>query len=174
MNRVVITGGPSTGKTSLIEEFKKLGYVTFSEVARKIIQQQLDMGTKKLPWDDVSGFSKLVLNEQLNDFNSADSNLTLYDRGIPDIIGYLNHANKKIFKKLIDSNRINRYNKVFILPPWKEIYKNDNERRESFKEANFIHDEIEQAYLKSGYNPIKVPFGSIQNRINFILNLLDE
>ncbi|WP_279157967.1 AAA family ATPase, partial [Parabacteroides goldsteinii] len=36
----VITGGPGTGKTSLIEELKIVGYQTVKEVARDIIKEQ--------------------------------------------------------------------------------------------------------------------------------------
>ncbi len=174
MQRVVITGGPATGKTSLIKALKKLGYLTFNESARTIIKKQLSLKTNKLPWDDVLGFSKLVLNEQIKDFESANSDLVFYDRGIPDIIGYINHSKKKTFTNLIMSNKTNRYDYVFILPHWEEIYTTDNERRETFKEAKLISKEIEHAYKISGYNPVKVPPESIHNRIKFIFNELSE
>ncbi len=174
MIRVVITGGPSTGKTSLINALSNSGYPTFNEAARKIIQQQLTLKSNKVPWDNILGFSKLVLAEQINDFKSANSDLVFYDRGIPDIIGYINHGQQKIFDHLKSSNKINRYDHVFILPPWEDIYKTDNERRESFKEAKLIYNEIEKAYIRSGYHPVKVPFESVNNRIKFILNKLSE
>ena len=41
MLRVVITGGPSTGKTSLINSLGNNGFNVFNEAARKVIQQQL-------------------------------------------------------------------------------------------------------------------------------------
>ena len=174
MIRVVITGGPATGKTSLIKAFDDSGYKTFDEVARKIIQEQLILKTNKVPWDDVVGFSKLVLLGQVHDFNLANANLIFYDRGIPDIIGYINHGRKKIFENLKISNQENRYDHVFILPPWEEIYKTDNERRETFNDAKLIHKEIEKAYVTSGYQPIKVPLDSTTNRIKFILKKLSE
>ena len=174
MIRVVITGGPATGKTSLIQAFKNSGYPTFNEAARKIIQQQLRLKTNKLPWDDVVSFSRLVLTELVKDFQCASSDLVFYDRGIPDIIGYINYGRKKVFKALKNSNLHNRYDHVFILPPWKDIYKTDNERRESFDEAKLIYNEIEKAYISSGYNPIIVPMESTHNRIKFILKELSE
>ena len=174
MIRVVITGGPATGKTSLIKAFHNSGYETFDEVARKIIQEQLILKTNKVPWDDIVGFSKLVLLGQVQDFNSANADLVFYDRGIPDIIGYINHGRKKLFENLKISNQSNRYDHVFILPPWEEIYTTDNERRETFEDAQSIYKEIEKAYLVSGYRPIKVPLGSTSNRIKFILKKLNE
>ena len=132
MNRVVITGGPATGKTSLITEFKGLGYQIFPEVARVVIKQQLALNSIKVPWLDVSGFSQLVLEEQCHHFKMAKNSLSFFDRGIPDIIGYLNHANQPFFDSLIDTAENLKYNFIFILPPWEEIYETDNELREEF------------------------------------------
>ena len=174
MLRVVITGGPATGKTSLIEAFNKDGYSTYKEAARDIIQEQLKINSNKLPWDDVVGFSKLVLTKQTKDYNLANKDVVFFDRGIPDIIGYMNHGKKTLFNKLTSSSLTKRYNQVFILPPWEAIYKTDTERRENFKDAKSIYKEIENAYLLCGYVPIKVPLDTISNRVKFILTKLFE
>ena len=83
---------------------------------RKVIQKQLEINTSNVPWDNVLEFSKLVLIEQIKDFNKGNENLVFFDRGIPDIVGYLNHARKKIFKELKKSCSLNRYDYIFILP----------------------------------------------------------
>ena len=174
MRRVVITGGPATGKTSLIQALNKIGNQTFPEVARQIIKEQLEIKSNLVPWYDVSGFSKLVLEEQLNHFNSATNKLNFYDRGIPDLIGYLNHGNQPIFDKLNECNSSHRYNTVFILPPWKEIYETDNERRENFEDAVLIYEALKSAYSNTGYDFIIVPKLKIKERLKFILDKLNE
>lgn len=174
MRRVVITGGPATGKTSLIQALNKIGNQTFPEVARQIIKEQLEIKSKLVPWDDVSGFSKLVLEEQLNHFNSATNKLNFYDRGIPDLIGYLNHGNQPIFDKLNDYSTSHQYNTVFILPPWEEIYETDNERRESFEDAVLIYEALKSAYSNAGYDFIIVPKLKMEERLKFILDKLNE
>ena len=63
-----------------------------------------------------------------------------------------------------------RYDNVFILPPWREIYSTDNERRENINEAALIFDEIKKAYQSLNYKPIIVPKISIEERATFILN----
>lgn len=46
----VITGGPGTGKTSLIEALERDGLKTIKEVARDIIKEQQQQGGEALPW----------------------------------------------------------------------------------------------------------------------------
>lgn len=174
MRRVVITGGPATGKTSLIQALNKRGMQTFPEVARQIIKEQVDLKTRMVPWDDVSGFSKLVLEQQLNHFSAAYKALNFYDRGIPDLIGYMNHGKKPVFKKLYECSNSHRYDHVFILPPWKEIYETDNERRESFEDSILIYEALETAYAKLGYNSVIIPPLNIEKRLKFILNKLND
>ena len=53
--------------------------------------------------------------------------------------------------EFINACKDNIYNHAFILPPWKVIYKSDNERLETFEEAVKIHHHLEQIYKKFGY-----------------------
>ena len=62
----VITGGPGTGKTSLIEELKIVGYQTVKEVARDIIKEQQQQGGDALPWKDTVLYTSMMLNVLLN------------------------------------------------------------------------------------------------------------
>ncbi|WOC41312.1 AAA family ATPase [Polaribacter sp. HL-MS24] len=57
---------------------------------------------------------------------------------------------------------------------WEEIYISDNERYETFEQAQFINTFIEKAYEQIGYKMINVPFGSITDRSQFILNSLEH
>ena len=43
--RIVLAGGPSTGKTSVINELNKLGYMCFEEAARDILSQYSSKGS---------------------------------------------------------------------------------------------------------------------------------
>ena len=62
-----------------------------------------------------------------------------------------------------------RYNKhVFILPPWEEIYKTDDERKMQFKHLNNFHDSLYENYLKLGYELIEVPKASVTERCQFM------
>ena len=61
---------------------------------------------------------------------------------------------------------------VFILKPWEAIYTSDNERYESFDEAIQIHDHLVNTYTKYNYMLIDVPFETVENRTDFILNIV--
>ena len=173
MIRIVITGGPSTGKTSIINAFSKLHHNTFPEVARVVIQNQLKINSNKVPWNDVSGFSKLVLKKQIIDFNDAKRGFNIYDRGIPDLIGYINHGNQYLFKDLRLNAKKLKYKFIFILPPWEDIYETDNERRESYEDAIKIYESIKKAYTSLNYKLIEVPKDTLPNRVLFILNKIN-
>jgi predicted ATPase len=51
-NLFVISGGPGAGKTIILLELARLGFRYVPEVARQIIQEQIQSGGKALPWAD--------------------------------------------------------------------------------------------------------------------------
>jgi predicted ATPase len=64
--------------------------------------------------------------------------------------------------------------KVFIFPPWEEIYENDAERKQDFNEAVATYHEMVSAYTKFGYDLIEVPKASVKERAQFIVNKLSD
>jgi predicted ATPase len=66
----------------------------------------------------------------------------------------------------------NKYTKVFLLPPWEEIYQSDEERYENFEQAKLIYNHLKETYEKYGYQLIEVPLDHVDNRIIFILEAI--
>lgn len=87
----VITGGPGSGKTSLIDALAGEGVRHMPEAGRAIIQDQVDIGGTALPWTDRDAFATLMLAWELRSYREAvsDPGPIIFDRGIPDVIGYL-------------------------------------------------------------------------------------
>jgi predicted ATPase len=169
MQRIVISGGPASGKTSILQTLSAKGYFIFPEVARKVIKEQVNICSRKVPWDDISGFTKLVLKGQIADFENTSASVSFFDRGIPDLIAYMNHGNQPLFPELTKATISFKYNHIFLLPPWEDIYETDKERKEDFENSILIFEQLEKIYKKLNYSPILVPKLPIVQRSEFIL-----
>ncbi|RUU62771.1 ATPase, partial [Mesorhizobium sp. M2C.T.Ca.TU.009.01.2.1] len=61
----VLTGGPGSGKTTLIEALRAQGFATAPEAGRGIIRDQTAIGGPALPWQDRALFAELMLSWEL-------------------------------------------------------------------------------------------------------------
>jgi predicted ATPase len=61
---------------------------------------------------------------------------------------------------------------VFITPPWREIFQQDNERKQDFDEAIRTYDALVATYTAYGYALIEIPFAPIAERVRFVLEML--
>jgi predicted ATPase len=180
--RVVITGGPGTGKTSVIEKLEKLGFFCFHEIIRSMTLGAKKEGNSEQiisnPLAFVSDpklFNQKLLEGRIAQFHMAsdmDIPIVFYDRGIPDVLAYMNYFKQSFGDSFINSCMAYKYDDVLLLPPWEAIYISDNERLESFKEAMEINGHLEAVYKNCGYQPKSVPEGTVEERITFILNEL--
>ncbi len=176
--KIVITGGPSTGKSTVIEELKKRDYLCFDEVSRDIIKQAQESGIEQLFLEDPYLFSKKLLEGRVEQFNEAekyDNDVIFFDRGIPDVNAYMKYIKQEIPQEFEDITRNHQYdNLVFIMPPWDEIFVNDAERYESFNQAQLIHNKLVNYYKELGYYLIFVPFGPVDKRVDYILRSIEK
>ena len=98
----------------------------------------------------------------------------IYDRGVPDNIGYANLFDLDKKAVTIAANQY-RYNKrIFFLPAWKEIYETDDERKMTFDQAMRFGDDIRKIYEDLGYSIIDVPMESPNKRAEFIQNAISS
>ncbi len=181
--KIVITGGPGTGKTSLIRALKKHNFHCFDEVIRaltlelkKSVDSSSHVSNPIAFANDPLDFNMRLLNGRIAQFNKASAinkALSFFDRGIPDVLAYMDYFNQEYGDAFTNACETHMYSTVFLLPPWEAIYKTDNERLETYDEAVKIHNHLASTYKRFGYNSIEVPFGSIEERTNFILNTLN-
>jgi predicted ATPase len=173
-NKIVITGGPGFGKSSIIFELENRGYNSQHEISRNIIKEQLESGGDILPWKNLSTFSRLVFEKRIIQHQEAsDEKFVFFDRGIPDVVAYMMKDELELPEKYIHALTDYNYNNlVFITPPWKDIFVNDAERKEDYFNACEIHNVIIDTYLRLGYELVEIPKDSIEMRVNFILDKL--
>lgn len=173
--RIVITGGPGTGKSSIINELVSRGFNCFEEVSRQVTLDARKDGIEQLFLTNPLLFSELLLNARTQQFKDAATqkdDVVFLDRGLPDVVAYMDYANSEYPEHFVDACKNHRYEKVFVLAPWQEIFVSDSERYESFEQAVEIHDALLETYERFEYDLIDVPFGSIASRADFILDLL--
>lgn len=174
-NAIIITGGPGMGKTSVIEQLSDIGYNSVEETGRNIIQKELKTDGNRLPWLDKKGFAMAMFQQSLKDFQNVSEKcgLTFFDRGIPDVIGYLKLCNISIPETMLQAAKEKRYYpKIFITPPWKSIYVNDAERKQTFDEAVATYHTMKETYSFLGYKLVELPKTTVLKRAKFILEYL--
>lgn len=170
--KIVISGGPSSGKTSLICGLENRGYSCIHEVSRDITLKARQKGIEHLFKTEPLLFSELLLEARVEQFTSADlfkCDFVFLDRGIPDVLAYLDRNKIEYPNPFIKSCKEHQYDAVFILPPWKDIHITDSERYEDYKESEILFEYLYKSYETYDYNHVFVPKGTIEDRIDFIL-----
>jgi predicted ATPase len=171
--RIIITGGPGFGKSSIIRELERRGYDVFHEISREIIEEEKNKNGIALPWKDHFAFNEAVFRGRMKQYDIATNNqrLYFYDRGLPDSLAYLLADEKEIPADHFTETRIRPYFPVvYLTPPWKDIYCTDAQRWEDYSYATKIHDNIRAFYGSFGYEIIDIPLQAVDQRVNFILS----
>jgi len=172
--RIVLTGGPGSGKSTLLAALNGLGERCVAETGRAIIQEQVRSGGNALPWGDRTAFTRAMLERELANFHrAAGSSRLWFDRGIPDVLGYLRLEGLPVPPAVTDAARTYRYHRqVFVCPPWPEIFVQDRERRQSPEIARQTHAEMVRTYGELGYTLVEVPRLPVAARAAFLLDRL--
>lgn len=173
--KIVITGGPGTGKSSIILELLKRGYTCLEEISREVTLKAREDGVDQLFLKNPLLFSELLLKGRKKQYDEAKNHevdLVFIDRGLPDVLAYMDYIGDKYPKEFVATCKSNVYDYVFILSPWQEIFTSDNERYENFEQAVTIHDHLLDTYKKYEYNLLDVPFDTVENRADYILDII--
>ena len=171
----VISGGPGSGKSTLIDALEQHGYARTVEAGRAIIQDQVAIGGTALPWGDRALFAELMLSWEMRSYRLAQDQTgpVFFDRGVPDVSGYLSLCNLPVPPHMEAAAQQIRYNKtVFLAPPWPDIFGQDAERKQDFDEAVGTFTAMETTYRRFGYEIALLPKTSVEERVAFILEKL--
>ena len=170
---IVIIGGPGTGKTTIIDGLLSKGYCCYPEISREITLEAKKQGIEQLFLEKPLLFSELLLEGRKKQYKSALSEphpVVFIDRGIPDVLAYMHYIGDSYPSFFDEACREHKYSKIFILPPWEEIYESDDARYENFEQAVTIQNHLVETYKKYGYDLIEVPKDTVENRILYILD----
>jgi predicted ATPase len=170
---IVITGAPSSGKTSVIDVLAARGYATKGEAARIVIEKHLaqddTLADIRSP-DRVVAFQHEILAMKLETEAALDPAQTVFlDRGVPDTLSYLKLAGQKTEAARAACFRF-RYRQVFIFDRLPVVA--DKVRSEDDFAAAQLDIEIEKDYRAIGYDTQRVPVLPVAKRADFILDFL--
>lgn len=167
----VITGGPGTGKSSLIDALAARGYRTMPEAGRAIIRDQVAIGGSALPWADRALFAELMLGWEMRSHREALAipSPVLMDRGIPDVVGYLTLCGLPVPDHVERAAKVHAYNRqVFLAPYWDAIFTQDAERKQDRAEAEATGRVMAETYRRLGYRITELPLAGIEQRADFV------
>lgn len=174
--KIVLIGGPGTGKSTVLQELESRAYDCMPEVSREVTIKAQKEGIQQLFLTDPLLFSKLLLEGREQQYLQAEKNnseFVFFDRGLPDVHAYMEYTKESYPDYFLEKSTQYKYDVVFLFKPWREIYVSDNERYEDFEESLIIDQFLQKAYKDLGYLIIDVPFGSIKERTDFIIHWLN-
>jgi predicted ATPase len=172
---VVISGCSGGGKSTLLAELGKRGYAIVEEPGRRIVKEELASGGSALPWADGAAFARRAIAMALADRASAASldGWVFFDRGLIDAAAALEHLTGEPVLAVLARSRPD-HRRVFLAPPWPEIYATDAERRHDLTTALAEYSRLLEVYPSLGYEVVILPRVGVAQRADFVLGALNE
>ena len=168
----MISAGPGSGKTTVLRELETFGFRCAPEVAREIIQDQVEVGGTAVPWKDREAYTYAMLQRSIDSFveHTPSDQPMFSDRGIPDTLCYARLIGLRDVHAIEEACRRYRYASVVLLAPaWREIYETDSERKRDFDEAKRTFVQMTEVYRDCGYELLELPKASPASRARFIV-----
>ena len=173
-NFVVISGCSGGGKSTLLDELGQQGHPVVPEPGRRIVAEETRRDGRALPWIDLHAFAERAIAMAVEDREvmRKTAGWVFFDRGVVDAAAALEHASgTPVLARLGTCHRYHR--RVFLTPPWPEIYLRDDERRHDLDAAVDEYERLLTAYQTLGYDTIILPRLGVKDRAAFILDRLN-
>lgn len=174
---IVISGCSGGGKSTLINELSKMGYSVIHEAATRALEEQLAADGPITPWKNPLCFCELLIAKAVDDFHRANSmtdslkKIVFFDRSFLEGIRWHNTFNSissNHYYSLIEQLRY--FHSIYITPPWKEIYVQNDLRRHSFNKSVEDYQRVVAFYSECGYQLLELPKVNVRARADFILS----
>lgn len=172
-NWYVVTGGPSVGKSTLLDELAKLGYATLPEAARVVIDEGVEQGLSvEQIRNDEEAFQMKVLERKVEvEKTTQAEQITFFDRGVHDTVAYLKLYDMPLNEAVNKAVAHAAYKKVFLLEQLNEFVA-DYARVESQELLDKLQKLLFKAYADHGMQPVVIPACSLERRVKLILQHL--
>lgn len=164
----VLTGAPGAGKTTLLDAAAAAGFRTSPEVARRILQAPGGMALRD---SDPLGFAEAMIEAHAHEFERHGGHAApvLFDRGFPDVVGFLQVSGLPVSPEVDRACRTLRYSgPILRAPAWAAIYVQDAERIQDWEQAVASDEAVTAAWQHYGYDVIDLPLAGVDERLEFL------
>jgi predicted ATPase len=170
---VIISGCSGGGKSTLLAELARRGFATVEEPGRRIVAEEMRTGGTALPWVDAGAFARRAVEVALADRAAApeSGSWVFFDRGLVDAASALQAiTGALVLRPLTEAHRYHA--RVFLAPPWPEIYLTDAERRHGMEAAIAEYERLCRDYPALGYAVDILPKAGVGERADYVLGRL--
>jgi predicted ATPase len=172
---VVISGCSGGGKSTLLNELSRRGHATVTEPGRRIVEEELSGHGSALPWVNAVAFARRAIALAVADYAAASRShgWVFFDRSLIDAAAALQHlTGEPALAAIGQSHRY--YHRMFLAPPWPEIYATDRERRHGLDVAVAEYQRLLEVYPSLGYEVTILPEIAVAERADFVLRTLQR
>lgn len=156
----------------MLEELARRGCRVFEEPGRHVVRAERARGGDGLPWVNVQRFADLCIAHGLAQLAEAvaGEGPAFFDRSLVDAVSALEHLNLPVPDQARRALERRPYDtRVFMAPPWPEIFEADLDRRHDFAEARAEFDRLMIDYSRFGFETILIPKLAVAERVDFVL-----
>lgn len=170
--KYILTGGPGSGKSSVLLELERRGEYIIREAAEDVIKLAQSKGVEK-PWE-LANFQRDILNIQIQRERAIPQDIrrVFIDRGIPDGLAYTKQGTD-IYKEI--KSQCPRYSGIFLIENLGGTEQNKVRREDNGEalELELILGEIYTINPVGGYKVVHIPPQSVIERADDILGVIE-
>lgn len=184
IKKIVFTGGPYAGKSTLIKYFDKLGYPVLNEVSISIINQlnrELGVeGSINFRQKQTDEFERILISRQKELENIAaakaikkGSDFVIFDRGVFDAMSYYKFYSKTPPKDILNMIRDIKYDLVFVLNTLPDYdARTETGRFETKEDSELLCRLAYEAYSETCDNVLYLPVMSVEDRYQEVISTI--
>jgi predicted ATPase len=169
----VITGAPCSGKSTLIDQLADRGFQTVPETGRIYFEREMAKGrTADEIRENMAAIQTAILDMQLEIEHGLRANDAIFlDGAVPGSLAWYRAFGLNPNEILLECFH-HRYASVFVfdlLP-----FQDDGARNGDAPIVGFLDEWLAHDYNALGYNIVRVPVLSLQERLAFVLERVSE